>query len=66
MRELEIAPPQFPKDLIREPRLDMSDISAVQALVMGYLRKRARTKRAVPLERKHLLTILDSQTLGKD
>ncbi len=42
MREATIALDQWPVDMIREPSVDMADIYAIQALTMGYLRKRAR------------------------
>ena len=41
-RDSTIALDQLPIDLISEPQLEMVDIYAVQSLIMGYLRRRAR------------------------
>ena len=59
MRELEIALPQWPIDLLKEPQLEIEDILAVQSLMMGYLRKRARRPKTVQETRSHYLTMLD-------
>ena len=59
MRELEIALPQWPIDMIREPQLEIEDIFAVQSLLMGYLRKRARSPRSNHEARSHYITMLD-------
>lgn len=45
IRELEIALPQWPVEMIKDPLLEIEDILAVQSLTMGYLRTRARTKK---------------------
>lgn len=59
MRELEIALPQWPIDFIREPQLEIEDILAVQGLLMGYLRKRARKPRYNYETKSHYLVMLD-------
>lgn len=59
MRELEIALPQWPIDCIREPQLEIEDILAVQGLLMGYLRKRARKPRHNDATKSHYLVMLD-------
>lgn len=66
MRELEIALPQWPIDLIREPQLEIEDILAVQSLMMGYLRKRARRPRTDQETKSHYLTMLDYSNEADD
>lgn len=58
-RDSTIALPQWPIDMIKQPQLEMADIYAVQGLIMGYLRRRARHTRHDISENKYLFAMLD-------
>lgn len=61
-REFEIAAPQLPFEEIVRPQVEMEDIYAVQALVMGYIRLRARTKRSDYDDKKYRMAMLERET----
>lgn len=64
--ELEIALPQWPEAMIREPQLEIEDILAVQSLTMGYLHKRARTRVKKLDERKYGFAMINRGNLDND
>ncbi|HET8690181.1 MAG TPA: hypothetical protein VFL81_01990, partial [Candidatus Saccharimonadales bacterium] len=54
--------PQFDRNEIMHPRISLDDILAVQALTMGFLRWRARTRKHDPLTKRRSFGMLDSDS----
>lgn len=57
--EPQIALPQIPHEFLREPQLSLENILAVQALSMGFLRMRARSRRQQPEQKRHGFVMFD-------
>ena len=65
LRELQIALPQLPHEMIERPLIEVEEILAVQSLVMGYLRKRARTKLNNRKDKRYGLCMLEQAGSGE-
>lgn len=65
LRELQIALPELPRELIERPLIEIEEILAVQSLVMGYLRKRARTKLNNRKDKRYGLCMLEQAGGGE-
>lgn len=65
MREMQIALPQLPHEFIDQPSIELEEILAVQSLVMGYLRKRARTRLTDIKAKRYGLCMLEQAGSGE-